>query len=62
MGCTGARAGRRDKISAGAGDREVLWEGRAGPQGWGREAASARQGSAQPEEEFDLYSEGNGRL
>lgn len=56
MGCAGARAGRRDKISAGAGDREVLWEGRAGPQGWGREAASARQGSAQPEEEFDLYS------
>lgn len=37
--------GRQEgKISAGAGDREVLWEGRARPWGWGREAASARQG------------------
>lgn len=61
MGCAEARACRKGKVSAGAGDREVLWEGRA-LAGAGRHLVPGRVGSAQPLDEFDLYSEGNGKF
>lgn len=38
--------------------QEVLGEGRAQPWGWaGTQRVPGREGSARPEEEFDLYSE-----
>lgn len=55
---------RESWVSAGAGDWEVPREGRAHPWGWGgRELVPGGEGSAHlPDEGFDLYSEGNGRL
>nr|XP_023499384.1 uncharacterized protein LOC106783330 isoform X4 [Equus caballus] len=55
---------RESWVSAGAGDWEVPREGRAHPWGWGgRELVPGGEGSAHlPDEGFDLYSEGNGKL
>lgn len=51
------------KVSAGAGEGRCGGrEGHSPGAGAGRQLVPGREGSAQPPDEFDLYSEGNGKL
>lgn len=63
MGCAGARpAGgvRFQQVQVKGG--VVGGKGTALGRGAGRQLVPGREGSAQPPDEFDLYSEGNGKL
>lgn len=63
MGCAGARAGKRVRFQQVQGTGRCCGREGHGPgAGAGRQPVPGREGLAQPEEEFDLYPEGNGRL
>lgn len=63
MGCAGARpAGGVRFQQVQVKGRCSVRKGHSPGAGAGRQLLPGREGSAQPPDEFDLYSEGNGKL